>query len=226
MESNKYRIIQTDVAKEINHGICVSNLVYRIAQRLQLSEKMCHDLAAAGLLHDIGKLEMTRYLHSAGKAENAMHVEEIRYVRTHAVLGYVVLNSHGYAKEICEWVLYHHENYDGSGYPANKAGEDIPLGARILRICDVFCALTSERSYRKAFDPDAAVEQMIAEVKNFDMKIFLTFLEVVHEEDIAELIHHQGSVGKEIEYALEDMELFAEQAGLQRDNIEKREEEK
>lgn len=225
MESNKYRIIQTDVAKEINHGICVSNLAYRIAKRMRLSEQTCYDLAVAGLLHDIGKLEMTKYIHSADKEESTMHVEEMRYVRTHAVLGYVLLNEQGYGKEIAEWVLYHHENYDGSGYPANKAGEEIPLGARILRVCDVFSALTSNRSYRKAFDMETAVELMIAEVKNFDMKIFLAFLDIVHDEDIPELIDHQGYSVEEIEYALEDMQLFSERARLQREKLEKMEEE-
>lgn len=224
MESNKYRIIQTDVAKEINHGICVSNLAYRIAKRMQLSEEMCYDLAVAGLLHDIGKLEMTKYIHSTDKEESTMHVEEMRYVRTHAVLGYVLLNEQKYPKDVAEWVLYHHENYDGSGYPANKAGEEIPLGARILRVCDVFSALTSDRSYRKAFDRNTAVELMIAEVKNFDMKVFLTFMEVAHDDDIQDLIDHKGYSVEEIEYALEDMQLFSERARLRQEKMEKMEE--
>ena len=224
MERHKYRIIQTDVAKEINHGICVSNLAHRIAKRMELSEKMCYNLAIAGLLHDIGKLELTKYVYSAKKEESTLHVEEMRYVRTHAALGYVILNSQGYSREIAEWVLYHHENYDGSGYPANKAGEEIPLGARILRICDVFAALTSDRSYRRAFDLETAVKLMIAEVKNFDMKIFLTFLEVVHEEDIPEMISQQGYTVKELAYALGDMQLFFGEAGAQQETIEKREE--
>lgn len=224
MERNKYRIIQTDVAKEMNHGICVSNLAYRIAKRMELPEDMCYDLAVAGLLHDIGKLELTKYVHSVQKEENILHVEEMRYVRTHAALGYVILNSQGYSREIAEWVLYHHENYDGSGYPANKAGEEIPLGARILRVCDVFSALTSDRSYRRAFDLETAVKLMIAEVKNFDMKIFLTFLEVVHEEDIPEMISQQGYTVKELAYALGDMLLCSEDMGVQQETTEKREE--
>ena len=80
-----------------------------------------------------------------------------------------------------ETVLHHHENMDGSGYPDNLSGEDIPYGARIIRICDVFSALIADRPYRKAFEEDVAVELMIDEIKNFDIKIFLAFQRVVHE---------------------------------------------
>ncbi len=61
-------------------------------------------------------------------------------------------------------------------------GEEIPLGARILRVCDVFVALTSDRPYRKAFDSQTAVELLIEEVRHFDMKVFLPFQSIIHEE--------------------------------------------
>lgn len=80
-----------------------------------------------------------------------------------------------------ESILYHHENYDGSGYPSNKSGEEIPIGARILRVCDVYAALMSDRPYRKAFDMETVMELMIDEVKNFDMHIFLAFQRVIHK---------------------------------------------
>lgn len=182
MEAKKYRIIHTDIAEEIRHGIKVSNLAHCLGKRLGLSDDMCYRLAVAGVVHDIGKLEMIKYIYEK-ESDNTLHVEELRYVRTHPALGYVILNEQEYPADIARWVLYHHENYDGSGYPSNLAGEEIPLGARILRVCDVFAALTSNRSYRKAFDEEAAVELMIDEVKNFDMKIFLTFLEVIHTDD-------------------------------------------
>ena len=93
---------------------------------------------------------------------------------------------HDYSDFVVESILYHHENYDGSGYPENLAGDQIPLGARILRVCDVYAALTSDRPYRKAFDPETAVELMIDEVKNFDMKVFLAFQRTIHEEELQE----------------------------------------
>ena len=89
---------------------------------------------------------------------------------------------------ILKSILYHHENYDGTGYPANLSGEEIPLGARILRVCDTFSALVSNRPYRSAFDKDTAVELMIDEIKNFDVGVFLAFQRVIHQEDIEDVI--------------------------------------
>lgn len=185
MEAKKYHIIQTDLQKEIAHGIRVSNLAYRVGRQLELPEDICYQLAVAGLVHDIGKLEIMKYMYSR-KEGAPLHVEELRYVRTHPALGYAILNEEGYSSEITQWVLYHHENYDGSGYPSNKSGEEIPLGARILRVCDVYTALTTTRSYREAFDSETAVHLMIDEVKNFDMKVFLAFQKVIHEEELPE----------------------------------------
>lgn len=185
MEAKKYHIIQTDLQKEIAHGIRVSNLAYRVGRQLKLPEDICYQLAVAGLVHDIGKLEIMKYMYSR-KEGAPLHVEELRYVRTHPALGYAILNEEGYSSEITQWVLYHHENYDGSGYPSNKSGEEIPLGARILRVCDVYAALTTTRSYREAIDSETAVHLMIDEVKNFDMKVFLAFQEVIHEEELPE----------------------------------------
>ena len=185
MEAKKYHIIQTDLQKEIAHGIRESNLAYRVGRQLKLPEDICYQLAVAGLVHDIGKLEIMKYMYSR-KEGAPLHVEELRYVRTHPALGYAILNEEGYSSEITQWVLYHHENYDGSGYPSNKSGEEIPLGARILRVCDVYTALTTTRSYREAFDSETAVHLMIDEVKNFDMKVFLAFQEVIHEEELPE----------------------------------------
>ena len=173
-------LITFDLEKEIKHGIQVSNLAYQTGKMLGLEETMCHELAVAGILHDIGKLRLRKYI---ADEEKPLIVEEIKYVRRHPKLGYESLKERGYSDFILESIYYHHENYDGSGYPKNLSGEEIPLGARILRICDVYAALTSKRSYRDAFSPEVAMEMLIDEVKNFDMKIFLAFQRTMHEED-------------------------------------------
>ena len=71
-------------------------------------------------------------------------------------------------------------NYDGSGYPSNLSGDSIPLGARILRVCDVYAALISDRPYRKAFDVSSVIELMIDEIKNLIWK-FSCIQRVVHD---------------------------------------------
>ena len=169
-----------DLETEIAHGIEVSRLAGKLAKELKLDPDFCHDIEIAGMLHDIGKLRASTYLY--GGEEDTLNVEKMRYVRLHAGLGYEVVKEEGYSDRICEMILHHHENYDGTGYPDNLIGEQIPLGARILRICDVFVALTSDRPYRKAFDNETAVELLIEEVRHFDMKIFLPFQSIVHEE--------------------------------------------
>lgn len=177
--NSKDRILEFDLSSELNHGMVVSNLAYAVAEEMGLTKDQCYGLAIAGMLHDIGKLKLTGYIN--GQENDPLVIEELKYVRMHSTLGYEELKGQGYSDFILESILYHHENYDGSGYPSNMSGEEIPIGARILRVCDVFAALSSDRPYRKAFEMGAVMELMIEEVKNFDMEVFLAFQRVVHQ---------------------------------------------
>lgn len=180
-------ILDQDISDAILHGIYVSNMAYEIGKEMRLSKDVLQELAIAGMLHDIGKLKLAEN----NQEKHNLVIEQLRYVRMHSQLSYEILRDKGYSQFVLKSILHHHENYDGSGYPDNIAGEDIPLGARILRICDVFIALISDRAYRKAFDVNTAVSLMIDEVKNFDMKIFLAFLNVVNEIDIDKVIKNR-----------------------------------
>ena len=172
-------ILSFDLTCELKHGMCVSSLASKVCRELGRSEDECYQMAIAGMVHDIGKLRLRRDIF--GKDEDPLMIEEIRYVRMHSTLGYEALKEQGgYSELVLQSVLYHHENFDGTGYPANLSGYSIPLGARILRVCDVYCALTSKRAYRGAFDRQTALELMIEEVKNFDMEVFLAFQRVIH----------------------------------------------
>ena len=161
-EKTADRILDFDLSAELNHGIVVSNLAYAVASELGLEQEICYELAVAGMLHDIGKLKLTEYIN--GRERDPLLIEELKYVRMHSTLG------------------YHHENYDGTGYPDNLIGDQIPIGARILRVCDVFAALTSDRPYRTAFDVATVMELMIDEIKNFDMEVFLAFQRIIHNK--------------------------------------------
>lgn len=179
-------ILELNVETELKHGICVSNLAYRVAEEMGLSAEVCHELAEAGLVHDIGKLEIAKYLYS--REQDPLTIEELKYVRTHSTLGYAILNSRDYSEFVLQSILHHHENYDGSGYPSNMAGKEIPLGARILRVCDTFAALVSDRPYRQAFSMEEAVRLMIEEIKDFDVEVFLAFQRVIHGPHIQEIL--------------------------------------
>ena len=172
------KILDYNMADEMNHGIYVSNMAYLVARVMELPEDYCYQVAVAGLLHDIGKLRLS------SDKENQFVVEQMQYVRMHADIGYEVLQGRGFSDIVLESVRYHHENYDGSGYPYNLVGDDIPLGARIIRVCDTFAALTADRPYRKCFTMDTSMELMIEDIRHFDMEVFLAFQKVIHEVGI------------------------------------------
>lgn len=175
------RILEFDLSAELNHGAVVSNLAYAVAAEMGQDEAFCYQMAIAGMLHDIGKLKLTGYIN--GQERDPLLIEELKYVRMHSSLGYEELKDQGYSDIVLQSILYHHENYDGSGYPSNLSEDSIPLGARILRVCDVYAALSSDRPYRKAFDVSTVIELMIDEIKNFDMEVFLAFQRVVHNNE-------------------------------------------
>ncbi|MDO4445862.1 MAG: HD domain-containing protein [Bacillota bacterium] len=182
---NEKHMLQYSLKEQLVHGMRVSNLAYGVAKELGMSQEFCQDMAVAGMLHDIGKELVSSELE---KEEERLLVEEIHYVRLHPQAGYEILKKRGYSQRVLETVRYHHENMDGSGYPENLAGEGIPLGARIVRVCDVYAALTSDRPYRTAFDKKTAVELMIESVKDFDVKVFLAFQHYIHSREEKKII--------------------------------------
>ena len=174
-------MLHISLTEQLEHGRMVSNLAYLIGRELGLSGEQLHDLVIAGFFHDIGKTELELAPHGQGEA--SMIVEEINSIRMHPQKGYEILRRHGYNETICDAVLHHHENYDGSGYPDNLEGWNISIEACILRVCDVFCALVSDRPYRSAFSEQAAMEMMIEEIQQYDIKVFLAFQRIVHVDD-------------------------------------------
>ena len=209
--SQQLHMLRYTLTEQLIHGMEVSNLAYDLARELGYEKEICYELAKAGVLHDIGKIVLENYV----EEQDTLVVEEMRFVRTHSTLGYELLES----------ILYHHENYDGTGYPANLAGEKIPFGARILRICDVYCALTSDRPYRSAFTRKQAMELMTEEVKNFDLKMFLAFQRVIHsgsrkaielsdvDELIREIIKEKTENGIKKETGYRNERYFTERNG-------------
>jgi HD-GYP domain-containing protein (c-di-GMP phosphodiesterase class II) len=175
-----------DSEEAIDHGILVANLGLRLSEELGFDNNFCSEIAKAGIVHDIGKLQISSLLY--GRKEGVLRIEEIKYVRRHPTLGYNYLKEKNIGTEdFRNIILHHHENYDGSGYPDNIKGDLIPVGSRILRICDVYAALVSERPYRAAFDKNASMELMIDEVKNFDMNFFLAFMRIVHADSFKDI---------------------------------------
>ena len=186
-----HNLMKSALEDELLHGIKVANLAFLLAKRVGFSYEQSKELAIAGLLHDLGKMQMSPQIYE--RDENTLDVEEMVKRRSHPKISYDILMRYDYSDFILKSILYHHENYDGSGYPKNLVATDIPSGARVLAIVNMFVALVSDRPYRKSFDKDTAIELMIGEVKNYDMRYFLAFLKLIHEIDIDELIAYSKS---------------------------------
>ena len=171
-------ILRLNLAAELTHGMCVSNLAFQVACEMGLPPETCHEMAVAGMVHDIGKLEIAKYLYS--REPDPLTIEELKYVRTHSTMGYAILNERHYSEFVLQSILHHHENYDGSGYPSNLAGEEIPLGARILRVSDPFAALISDRPYRKAYSHETALKMILDGERGSFNPILLECLKRIH----------------------------------------------
>ncbi|MDX6524130.1 MAG: hypothetical protein QOI17_1643 [Gaiellales bacterium] len=138
------------------HSQSVSRLVEGIARAMGLDDETVEQVRLAGLLHDLGKIAIPdRILQKPGKLDP----DELRIMREHAELGYRLLEGLG-VSPVDRWIRHHHEWWDGSGYPLGLAGEDIPLGSRIILVADAFDAMTSDRVYRAAGTASDAVAEL------------------------------------------------------------------
>ena len=176
--------IHADIKETISHGIIVSNLAYLVGKELGLQEEVCYDLAVAGI----------NFYMNEKVEDEILAVDETRYMRMHPSIGYAILADYDYNQTVLDAVLYHHEHYDGTGYPHNLVGKQIPLVGRIMHVCDIFGALISNRDYREGFDVETALDIMIDEVKNFDMKVFLAFQRVAFSDGVMETVMEKGNL--------------------------------
>ncbi len=156
---NIVRFVDAKDATTANHSETVSRLAAAIGTELGLDESIVDQLALAGLLHDIGKIGIAD---SLLQAPRGLTHEEMEAVKAHPALGYSLLEGLGIAP-IDEWILHHHENLDGTGYPDRLVGDEIPLGARIIRVADAFEAMTSDRPYREG----QSIEYALTELRMF-----------------------------------------------------------
>jgi putative nucleotidyltransferase with HDIG domain len=140
-----------------------------LAKELRLSEAETEALQAASVLHDIGKLAVPEHIISKpGK----LTPEEFEKMKIHPIVGAEILEQVHFPYPVVPIVRAHHEKWDGSGYPSGLAGEEIPIGARILAAVDCLDALASDRQYRKALPLHEAMAKVVADAgKAFDPKV-------------------------------------------------------
>jgi HD-GYP domain-containing protein (c-di-GMP phosphodiesterase class II) len=153
-------LINAMEAKDVylrGHSQRVAELACELGKELGLDEAVCEDLRIAGRLHDVGKIGIREsVLNKPGR----LTPEEFEHVQRHVQIGLDILAPLFHIKTPLTFVEYHHERWQGGGYPRGLSGEQIPLGARILCAADTFDALTSKRAYRDPMAPLDAIEHL------------------------------------------------------------------
>lgn len=144
-------------AREKIHSENVSKLSVKIGKALNLNYETLKELEMSALMHDIGKIAINDDL-----LNKSCHLTEAEYdeVKRHSESGYHILKSVDSYSKLADYILAHHERWDGSGYPRELSGEAIPLVSRIICVADAFEAMTSDRPYRKRMSKDAAITEL------------------------------------------------------------------
>ena len=173
------RIIEAKDEYTGHHVESTQSLALELAKELDLPEEQVENIRHAAILHDLGKVGIDdRIL----RKEGSLTPEEFEEIKQHPVIAAEILKSIHSLRSAMPAILHHHERYDGTGYPEELAGDNIPLEARIISIADVYQALTSDRPYREAFSKEKALEIIKGESgKQFDPEIVTAFLRIVEK---------------------------------------------
>jgi putative nucleotidyltransferase with HDIG domain len=141
----------------LGHSARVAELAATLGRALGWSRERVDVLQLGGLLHDVGKLGVSeRVLAKAGPLDP----DELAAIRQHPVTGARLLEPIVAARPALGCVLFHHERWDGGGYPTGRAGDAIPIEARVLTVADAYDAMTTSRPYRRAFSTHEALREI------------------------------------------------------------------
>ena len=177
-----YLIAITDGNEDtLGHSQLVSKYSVLFARELGIEDRsFLIDLERGALLHDIGKIGVPEFVL---RKEGALTGGEREVVREHPLLGFEMIKGFDFLADAAHVILYHHERYDGTGYPFGLKGEEIPMGARIFALADTLDAITSDRPYRKGknFD-DALMEIKKGKDTQFDPLLTEVFLSIPREK--------------------------------------------
>ncbi len=168
------------------HSVAVCVLMVVLARRIGLSDEQVLDAGTAGILHDLGKEAIPLgLLHKPDALSN----DELRCIRAHPQRGYDMLRASGIASEtVLDVVLHHHEKLDGSGYPQGLRNEAISLMARMGAVCDVYDAITSIRSYKRACSPAESLRLMASWEGHLDASVLRAFVLCIGIYPVGELV--------------------------------------
>ncbi len=162
------------------HSIRVAKYSKMIAERMGLAPEQCEDIYYMGLLHDIGKIGVPNEIINK---PTKLTDEEYGVIKTHPATGYDILAEIKSRPDLATGARWHHERYDGKGYPDHMTGEEIPLEARIIAVADSYDAMTSNRSYRNYLPQDVVREEIEKNIgTQFDENAATCMLQIMDED--------------------------------------------
>ncbi len=164
------------------HSVHVAQYATILARGLGMGEDDLHRISYMGLLHDIGKIGVPdSILNKIGK----LSATEFDLIKQHTTMGGEILKDITMVDGVAKGAKYHHERYDGKGYPEGLVGEEIPLEARIICIADAYDAMTNDRIYRRKLAPDAVIRELEqGSGTQFDPKLTALFLDLVRKGEM------------------------------------------
>jgi hypothetical protein len=175
-------VVEYDDPYTAHHSRSIVELVDGVAKELELPEAEHHNLEFAALLHDVGKIAIPKeILNKPGPLND----DEFEVMKTHTIEGQFMLDRvGGRLGEVGEIVRSCHERYDGNGYPDGLKGDQIPLAARIIFVCDAFSAMTQDRVYRKRMSDKEALTELAANAGGqFDPDVAAALIKVIQERE-------------------------------------------
>lgn len=162
------------------HSIRVAKYSRMIANRMGLPEERCESIYYMGLLHDLGKIGVPNEIINK---PSRLTEEEYDVIKTHPGMGSGILGEIKTRPDLVIGARWHHERYDGTGYPDHKKGEEIPLEARIIAVADTYDAMTSNRSYRHYLSQDRVREELEKNIgTQFDGKVARSMIAIIDED--------------------------------------------
>jgi len=177
------------------HSVAVCAMMVALAKQIGLTEEHTRSAGMAGLLHDLGKAAIPlAVLNKPGKLTD----DEFEVIKSHPVEGYNMLKEGGSVEDsVLDACLHHHEKIDGSGYPDKLKGDEITLIARMTAICDVYDAITSDRPYKRGWDPSESLRRMAEWTKgHFDPRLFQAFVKSIGIYPVGSLVRlTSGRIG-------------------------------
>lgn len=167
--------------EQVGHSQKVADRAALLARSLEMSPTVIDSIYQAGKVHDVGKLGVPRRILLK---PNKLTTEEMEAVKRHALIGEEILKAASELEHLIPAILYHHERWDGQGYPRGLKGEEIPVEARILSIAEAYESMLAERPYRSALSHAEAVAELKKNAgTQFDPRMVKKFIELIAEPE-------------------------------------------